>query len=81
MKALPQLGDGETPALVALVYLHRFSQSADLLAAVRATLVATITRRTCSALIRPSSDLPPELKPDSAALDHPLPSREELNRW
>ncbi len=78
-KALPQSGDGETPAVLAMVHLHRFFQSAELLAAIRATLAAGKTRRTCLVLIQPTSDLPPELKRDFAALDHPLPSRGELD--
>ncbi|QDT16777.1 AAA family ATPase [Alienimonas californiensis] len=79
VKALPQSGDGETPAVLAMVHVHRFFQSAELLAAIRGTLAAGKTRRTCLVLIQPTGDLPPELKRDFAVLDHPLPSREELD--
>ena len=62
-----------------MVHVHRFFQSAELLAAIRSTLAAGKTRRTCLVLIQPTGDLPPELKRDFAVLDHPLPSREELD--
>ena len=79
VKALPQSGDGETPAVLAMIHVHRFFQSAELLAAVRTTLAAGKTRRTCLVLVMPTAELPPELKRDFAVLEHPLPSREELD--
>ncbi len=42
-------------------------------------MAAGKTRRTCLVLIQPTADLPPELRRDFAVLDHPLPSREELD--
>ena len=79
VKALPQSGDGETPSLLVMLHPHRFFQSAELLAAMRTTLSAGKTRRTCLVLVMPTAELPPELKRDFAVLDHPLPSREELD--
>ena len=77
--ALRGRGDGDTPAVLAMVHAHRFFQSAELLAAVRTTLAAGKTLRTCLVLVMPTSDLPPELARDFAVLEHPLPSREELD--
>ena len=79
VKALRGRGDGDTPAVLAMVHAHRFFQSAELLAAVRTTLAAGKTLRTCLALVQPAADLPPELARDFAVLEHPLPSREELD--
>ena len=79
VKALPQSGDGETPSLLVMLHPHRFFQSAELLAAMRTTLAAGKTRRTCLVLVMPTADLPPELARDFAVLEHPLPSREELD--
>ena len=79
VKALPQSGDGETPSLLVMLHPHRFFQSAELLAAIRSTLAAGKTRRTCLVLVMPNADLPAELKRDFAVLEHPLPGREELD--
>ena len=79
VKALPQSGDGETPSLLVMLHPHRFFQSAELLAAIRSTLAAGKTRRTCLVLVMPTAELPAELKRDFAVLEHPLPSREELD--
>ena len=79
VKALPQSGDGETPSLLVMLHPHRFFQSAELLAAIRSTLTAGKTRRTCLVLVMPTTELPAELKRDFAVLDHPLPSRQELD--
>ena len=79
VKALPQSGDGERPSLLVMLHPHRFFQSAELLAAIRTTLAVGKTRRTCLVLVMPTADLPPELARDFAVLDHPLPSREELD--
>ncbi|MFH5806834.1 ATP-binding protein, partial [Alienimonas sp. DA493] len=78
VQALPASGDGETPSLLAMVHVHRYFQSPELLAAVRSALAAGKIRRTCLVLVQPSSDLPPELSRDFAVLDCPLPSRQEL---
>ncbi|WP_246254652.1 AAA family ATPase [Alienimonas chondri] len=79
VKALPQSGDGETPAVLAMVHLHRYFQSAELLAAVRTALAAGKTRRTHLVLIQPTGDLPAELRRDFVTVTHPLPSRDELD--
>ena len=78
VKALPASGDGERPSLLAMVHVHRFFQSPELLAAVRSALAAGKTRRTHLILVQPTGELPPELGRDFAVLDCPLPSREEL---
>ncbi len=79
VKALPQSGDGETPSVQAMVHVHRFLQSAELLAAMRTTLAAGKTRRTHLVLVQPTGELPAELRRDFMTITHPLPSREELD--
>jgi hypothetical protein len=78
VRALPQSSDGETPSILAMVHVHRYFQSAELLAAVRTALAAGKTRRTHLVLIQPTGDLPAELRRDFVTVAHPLPSREEL---
>ena len=77
--ALPASGDGETPSVMAMVHAHRFFNSSELLAAVRSALAAGKTRRTHLVLVQPSGELPPELRRDFAVVDHPLPSRDDLD--
>ena len=79
VKALPASGDGETPSVLAMVHVHRFFNSAELLAAVRTTLAAGKTRRTHLVMVQPTGDLPAELRRDFVTVAHPLPSREELD--
>ena len=79
VRALPGSGDGETPSVLAMVHAHRYFQSAELLSAVRTTLAAGKTRRTHLVLVQPTGELPPELRRDFAIVDHPLPSREDLD--
>ncbi|NNJ27925.1 AAA family ATPase [Alienimonas chondri] len=78
VKALPDSGDGETPSLLAMVHVHRYFNSPELLAAIRSALAAGKTRRTHLVLVQPTGELPPELARDFIVLDCPLPSRAEL---
>ncbi|MFH5804350.1 hypothetical protein [Alienimonas sp. DA493] len=79
VKALPVSGDGETPSILAMVHVHRYFQSAELLAAIRTSLAAGKTRRALLVLVQPTEQLPAELRRDFVTVAHPLPSRDELD--
>ena len=81
VKALPQSGDGGTPGVLAMVHAHRLFNSAELLAAIRTTLVAGKTRRTHLVPVHATGELPPELRRDFVTVAHPLPSREDLDAF
>lgn len=80
IKAMAELGDGETPQLVVLRNFHRFLGSPEIVQAVEHQVQRGKVSRTYLIVLAPVVQVPVELEKLMLIVEHPLPDREQLRQ-
>ena len=78
IRSVNSLAADETSALLVLVNFHRFLQSADVVQALAKQLASGKQNRTFVIVLSPVVQIPIELEKLFIVVEHPLPSREQL---
>jgi hypothetical protein len=79
IRVASSLANGETPTLLVLVNFQHFLRSPEIIQAVTHAVTAGKQNRTFLVVLAPVVELPTELERSFVVLDHPLPSRDQID--
>jgi hypothetical protein len=79
IRAAGTLANGETPTLLVLVNFHHYLRSPEVVQSVSQAVTSGKQTRTILVVLASVVELPPELERQFVVLEHPLPSREQID--